>query len=57
MATTKKAAKKAAKKTTTKVNRSAKDGKFVSEAFADENPDTTFKDTIKKGKGGKRSGC
>lgn len=49
MATTKKPAKKAAKEKT-KVNRSAKSGKFVSEEFAEKNPDTTFKDTIKKGK-------
>jgi hypothetical protein len=51
MTQTKKPAKKAAKKkATTKVNRSARTGKFVTEEFADENPDTTFKDTITRRK-------
>lgn len=31
-----------------KLNRSAKSGKFVSEDFAKANPDTTFKDSIKR---------
>ncbi len=50
MATTKKAAKKAAPKKgkAVKANRSAKSGKFVSEAEAAAHPDTTVKETIKK---------
>ncbi|MFT3750940.1 MAG: hypothetical protein QM768_21685 [Agriterribacter sp.] len=55
MTQAKKTATKAAKKTA-KVNRSAKSGKFVTGEYAEENPDTTFKDTIKRKRNGK-AGC
>ncbi len=41
---------RAVKTKTVKANRSAKTGKFVSEDFASKNPDTTFKDSLKRRK-------
>jgi hypothetical protein len=42
------------KKTT--AYRSAKTGHFVTKKFADKNPDTTVKETIKKGKPSAKKG-
>lgn len=56
MTQTKKPAGKAAKKkATAKVNRSAIDGKFVTEADAKQHPDTTIKQTVKRKRNG--TGC
>lgn len=34
---------------TVDAHKSAKDGRFVSEKFAEKNPDTTYKTEVKKG--------